>query len=437
MVTGAIYKGFVFDGIDSKQYGVYITGQGVFDAPVRDVEMIEIPGRNGSYALDKGRFKNIEVTYPAGMFGNTDAEFMQGISDLRNALASRKGYCRLTDEYNPNEYRMAVYKSGLEVSPAQLKAGQFDITFECKPQRFLASGETQQTVTSGATITNPTLFESHPLLLVDGYGDIDINGESISIQQGAVMGKTLATTTDTQSQTDNSDGIDYILNRTTNLTSVSVIGDTITVGKTNALVRFIPWAGYIIEDINNVVLTDGSIMELKDLNASRGFSYAAMGDIEIYCSIDGNTFTRGTSKTVTDTASVSFTSIVIQGYLANEVWNFDLTINYDGGDLFVYTLSIKRGAGTDPLLHPDYNNAYRWEGSNNEIYVQSTKSALGQLYIDLDIGECYRIENGQIISINTATILPADLPTFNPGANTITYDNTFTSFKVTPRWWKV
>ena len=72
-----------------------------------------------------------------------------------------------------------------------------------------------------------------------------------------------------------------------------------------------------------------------------------------------------------------------------------------------------------------------------DTYVDSTRSALGNLYIDLDIGECYRIENGQYISINTATILPADLPVLKPGANVITYDNSFTSFKITPRWWKV
>lgn len=144
--TGAIYKSLVFDGESSRDYGIYITGQAVYNAPERDVEMINIPGRNGSFALDKGRFQNIEVTYPAGIFADNEADFAQGISDFRNFLCSRNGYVRLTDDYNPNEYRMAVYKSGLDVSPAQLKAGEFDITFDCKPQRYLLSGEEPQTI---------------------------------------------------------------------------------------------------------------------------------------------------------------------------------------------------------------------------------------------------------------------------------------------------
>ena len=77
-----IYKGLVFDDIDSRDYGIYITGEAVFNSPERDVEMIEIPGRNGTYALDKGRFHNIEVSYPAGIFGDT-ARMTARISILR------------------------------------------------------------------------------------------------------------------------------------------------------------------------------------------------------------------------------------------------------------------------------------------------------------------------------------------------------------------
>ena len=162
--NNSLYKGLVFDGVDSRDYGIYITGDAVFNSPERDVEMIEIPGRNGAYALDKGRFSNIEVSYPAGIFGDTEADFRQGIRAFRNALASRKGYKRLEDDYNPDEYRMAVYKNGLEVTPTALKAGEFTITFDCQPQRFLKSGETAVSVASGGTLTNPTLFESHPLI---------------------------------------------------------------------------------------------------------------------------------------------------------------------------------------------------------------------------------------------------------------------------------
>ena len=162
-----IFKSLIFDGVDSRDYGIYITGDAVFNSPERDVETIEIPGRNGAYALDKGRFSNIEVSYPAGIAGDTEADFRQGISAFRNALASRKGYKRLEDDYNHDEYRMAVYKSGLEVTPKALKAGEFTITFDCQPQRFLKSGENPRTI--GGDVTN-TQTESGSIVSIESDG---------------------------------------------------------------------------------------------------------------------------------------------------------------------------------------------------------------------------------------------------------------------------
>ena len=59
------------------------------------------------------------------------------------------------------------------------------------------------------------------------------------------------------------------------------------------------------------------------------------------------------------------------------------------------------------------------------------------MYIDLDLGEAYKYEGGVPVSVNNGVVIPAELPTLPNGATTITYDNTFTSVKVTPRWWKV
>lgn len=426
--TGAIFKNFIFDGVNSADYGVYITGAAVYNAPVRDVEMIEIPGRNGAFALDNGRFANITVTYPAGMYGVNETDFATAISDLRNALASRKGYCRLTDEYNPNEYRMAVYKSGLEVTPAQLKAGEFEITFDCKPQRFLTSGETQQNVTSGATITNPTLFESHPLLLVDGYGNIDINGESITIQQGAVMGETLLDETINATSFESGVIAYFRMTRNVNNMNVALSGDGITLGA--SLFSFM---------LKNVVYTDFIVTSTSwqdDGNSSvRLFPIQSVKTpIQVSVTVGNMSFVKGTSSAIQFSPTFECDWLSEDSMVAGEdKGTVNINVSYDGNSTFLVSLAIQ-WQGNHGLIVDSKNN---WEAKGYTSTVDSTKSALGNLYIDLDIGECYRIENGEYISINTATTLPADLPTLKPGANVITYPNTFTSFKVTPRWFKI
>ena len=164
-----------FDGFDSRDFGVFISGEGAFDAPARRGEMISIPGKNGSLFMDEGVFENIEVEYPAFIGTGYEHIFRQKLGDLRSALTSRDNYKRLTDTYHPDEFRLGVYRSGLEVDPSVItRAGSFTMKFDCKPQRFLLSGEDPIVLTSGALITNPTLFYAKPLLKVIGNGTVRI-----------------------------------------------------------------------------------------------------------------------------------------------------------------------------------------------------------------------------------------------------------------------
>ena len=144
----AIENSITFGGVNSADFGIYISGEGVFNAPKRDVDMVTIPGRNGQLALDKGRFENIEVTYPAFNFEPNDYDtFAQRLSDFRNAICAQRGYQRLEDTFHPDEYRMATYIGGLDIKPIKYNtASEFDIIFNCKPQRWLKDGETAVTI---------------------------------------------------------------------------------------------------------------------------------------------------------------------------------------------------------------------------------------------------------------------------------------------------
>lgn len=171
-----------FDEIDSSDLGVYISGEGTYNAPERVYDMQIVPGRNGALAIDEGRFENIELTYPAFIYSNNSQDFKEKVQDLRNQLMSRKGYKRLADTYHPDEYRLAIYKSGLEVEPKLInRAGKFNLVFDCKPQRFMLSGDLVRTYTSSGQITNPTRFDAKPLITVTGTGTLTIGGVAITI----------------------------------------------------------------------------------------------------------------------------------------------------------------------------------------------------------------------------------------------------------------
>lgn len=404
--TGDIFKGFVFDGESSKDYGVYITGEAVYNAPTRDVEMISIPGRNGAFALDGGRFDNIEVTYPAGIFADDETNFAEAISDFRNYLCSRNGYVRLSDEYHPNEYRMAIYKSGLEVSPAQLKAGEFNIVFDCKPQRWLTAGETEITVADGDTITNPTLFESSPLFEVEGYGNISFNDYSIELDDN-VVGEILVADATTGQTTITID------------TSKLQTGDSIYARASDQ---------YLVGAYVTTSAAEGYYLDRARTKTATDFALA------VNSKAPSGGFTYGTSRTrnYATAGTGSFMIYDSNGEYISAIATFSLTLSltYDGADTITASYSISMG------LHPEYITVDSVSLVTKPIYADSTMT-LDKVYIDCEIGEAYFLDNGTAVPLNQKVDLGSDLPKLAVGETLISFDNTVTELKIIPRWWKI
>lgn len=155
---------FTLDGTDSRTFGLFLSGQGTFGSPSRAVDFISVPGRDGDLVGMSTRLENGVYTYrDAFIYQNFDTN----MAALRAFLLSKTGYCRLTDTYHPDEYRMAIFAGPLEPNVVRTNgAAYFDLEFQVKPQRFLLSGETEVTKTATGTITNPTRFTSKPLLVV-------------------------------------------------------------------------------------------------------------------------------------------------------------------------------------------------------------------------------------------------------------------------------
>lgn len=171
-----------FDGKALSDFGVFLGGDGAFNSPARIGEMVHIPGRNGSLWMDENCFENIEVKYPAFIGTPEETDFASRLMEVRSWLASREGYCRLEDTYHADEYRLAVFKAAVETDPVHYtRAGGFDITFDAKPQRYLKSGDKPVTFYDNGTITNPTLFESLPIIAVSGNGRVNVGGHLFTV----------------------------------------------------------------------------------------------------------------------------------------------------------------------------------------------------------------------------------------------------------------
>lgn len=410
-VTGAIFNSLIFGGVNSADYGIYITGEAVYNAPARAVEMVSVPGRNGAVAIDQGRWENIEVEYPAGVFGDDQSDFRANISAFRNAIVSQLGYQRLSDTYHPDEYRMGLYMNGIEVSPVNMgSAGEFTIKFNCKPQRWLTSGETKSTVTSGATLTNPTLYDANPVLEVKGYGTIEFNGYDVEIADGS-YGKIELCPGGVYSRSYTTTTFNRELKYTTDLFNT---GDKLTVGACS---------------VTDLWFEGDTPAELDDSDV---YNPAVLSEP---LTLPPSVFTAGTQgryeKTVT--ATVNWTGIRDGSSVSGaSVFNVTLDVRYTNTQRIFVVVTTEQISGDWPMTMDS------WILNYGALTVESTKTYLGDpTYIDCELGECYAINNGTVIDLNSYVDLGSDLPKLAPGTNTITFDNTITELKLTPGWWQL
>lgn len=160
------------------EFGTFYDSHQSFGTPERDVEYVEILGRNGDLIIDNDRYKNIEINIPCYINHN----FLREYRRLMAFLMSTKGYNRLELTQEPNHFRMASFNGSINPSPNQFhRTGQFVLSFLCKPQRWLKSGERKVSIESSETIINPTLFASKPLIRCYGDGSLTINNQTITI----------------------------------------------------------------------------------------------------------------------------------------------------------------------------------------------------------------------------------------------------------------
>ena len=177
-----------YNGIDLSTFGAHVSGEGAWVKPSPEFERISVPGKSGDVLLYNGRYANVDITY---RFGITN-DFDENYNGLIAALMGSPGYHKLVDSKHPGVYRMAAVDNG--IAPAmsdQQSGGEFEVTFNCKPQTYLDEGDEVASTWNGdmhqtSVITNPTAFEARPLIKItlSSSSVTDFTFETESYKQG-------------------------------------------------------------------------------------------------------------------------------------------------------------------------------------------------------------------------------------------------------------
>lgn len=160
---------FFLDGVDALSVGIHLQNPVQFSEPVPVVRTESIPGRNGDLIFDTGAFEN--RTGSADCFALQVGNVEIALRSINKFLLSKKGYRRLETSDDPDHYWLARVENGARIEQRLRTLAPFEISFDCKPQRFVKSGQDVVSVTNGGVLFNQYGFDALPLIVLYGNGN--------------------------------------------------------------------------------------------------------------------------------------------------------------------------------------------------------------------------------------------------------------------------
>lgn len=172
---------FTFDGMKASDYGVKMREPFNLDgaSPSNSLNK-KLLGRNGNLTAWDGSYANRKGTAKCFLLDNIVSTkldtFMAG-------LFKNPGYRKLVVDSIPDVYLMATVTAGPETQIRNNLLAPFKITFSCKPQKFLTTGDTAISFTAAGMIVNPTVYDALPIITItgSGFGSVTVGGVTVIV----------------------------------------------------------------------------------------------------------------------------------------------------------------------------------------------------------------------------------------------------------------
>ena len=123
----------------------------------RKFRQYNIPGRNGDLFFQSDAYENVIQSYQI-YAGSDQYGSQEPWTDLAKCLYL-DGYQTLTDTYDPDHFRKAVFNGPIDVQNSWNTHGRATIEFNCRPERFRFDGLTSYSYTA----------QTNSILLSEGY----------------------------------------------------------------------------------------------------------------------------------------------------------------------------------------------------------------------------------------------------------------------------
>lgn len=167
----------IIDGVTSDSFGVYVKDRPPVPTAERDVEHIEVRGRDGSLTKIYG-YKDVVYTITLHMYEDGEQAFMPSFRAIKQRVINAK---TLAFSDDLDVYRKVKHVSILEAYNPTKEFGRFDVVFTLDPFNYEVDND-WLSVSKGMTIDNEG-YVAMPIIeaQASGIGHLFINEQEIVI----------------------------------------------------------------------------------------------------------------------------------------------------------------------------------------------------------------------------------------------------------------
>ena len=425
---------FTFNGHSSDEFGIRIERFPDLNRSARKYKSASVAGRNGNIYQFQNAWEEVTVSYQIFAGERQEGAAVADFTDIVEWLNSADDYAVLTDSYDPEHYRLAVFVDEMEIESEWHTFGKATVRFRCRPQRYLVQNPIS--VNDGDTITNATKHTALPIITLTGS---EIVTSMLDLE------KSYGVTLDSVSYNWNSDWTNYIAfmyasgSSTISVTTYREAGTPASEGgslishvNSTGTLRFTPfmWSIYNVGIGRGMALIPNTDYTISCTTTS-GSSKIWVGFFET----DGNKKYYSSAEASRDGAGQLSLTFHVPSNCTNTLFIFYRTDNTTGT-----FSSIMLASGTEVVPFQPYATEATETFTIGNTTLQFTTSGFDTAVID-----CEK-ENFTVDGVNynaKSTIFDQygnyseEYLKLDKGDNTVTYTSDITSVMIEPRFWEL
>lgn len=168
---------FVFNNINSNDLGIIIKNMPLIPCAEKDIESIQVSGRNGNLHIDNGTYRTINYTVNC---------IISDVSKIDNIKKNLTGTSKLVlSKYN-DRYFIATIKNQISFEKYLNVLQEFPLQFELQPISYGNDLETKVLSSSSNSLNIGGNISISPTIIVNGIGTFSINNKSVEVSESGI-----------------------------------------------------------------------------------------------------------------------------------------------------------------------------------------------------------------------------------------------------------